>query len=504
MGRLRQSCIDPSGSTINNPCCESCCCGAIIATAGGQTINLGASGITVSAAGGTFVVPGGLSFPLSYDIFVDFDNTIPSVFLECIGESAPIDRIEVKFSYCPSCETSTTDAGASFIFTSPPFTITDGALHTFICLRFLNGSPQSEKARCLLNGDSFYAESYDRIHNGTIVITGGTISGYGTNTYNNPMQWNGSFTVSSAVNLGTGSVTLGANLTITVDDSVTVGGVISGAYNLIKAGSGTLTLSGNNTATGNLTASAGGLTLSGTNAWAAVYAQTGTILTVSGSTSNSTSVSVSPSAGLAGSGNIYGNLALSGTSNFAGTVGGTLTLTNGNWAGSGTVSGVVTIVQSSVVSGTLTASSGVVVDTEELLSGGTIIGNVSVHGTASPATTGALFVGYKSGAEYYLDLTITGDLEFQSLSYYRNTIASATPAYYGVQVSGDLTIASSVTLEVDDIDSATLTTGGVLVIATAASITGTFDGLAEGDTVTAGSNSFTISYLGGQITLTVL
>jgi len=454
---------------------------------------------------------------LSYDIFVDFDNTIPSGFLECIGAEATIDKIEVKFSYCPSCETTTTDAGASYNFTSAPFTITDGALHTFICLRFLNGTPQTEKARCSLNGDSFYAESYDRIHNGTIVITGGTISGYGTNAYNNPMQWNGSFTVANGMNLGTGSVTLGANMTITVDDSVTVGGVISGAYNLTKAGVGTLTLSGNNTATGNLTASAGGdMTLSGTNAWAGVYAQAGAGLTIAGSTSVSTTVHIagyavvypfSGSAILYGNGNIYGNLALSGISTFTGTVGGTLTLAGGTWQGSGTVSGLVTT-YGGRVTGILTASSGVVVNTYELLSGGTIIGNVEVLGTASPATTGAIFVGYKSyspSLEYYQNLTITGDLEFQSLSYYRNTISSTTIAGYKVVVSGDLFIASNVTLEFDDINSDVLQLTETFEIITADSITGTFfDGLPDGAYTTAGLNKYRIAYTSTKITLEVV
>ena len=121
---------------------------------GGIGIALGALGITVSLG---FTVPIALSFPLTNDIFVNFDNsTSPlSPFLRCIGTSDAITRIEAKFSYCPPCETGGGDAAASFVYTSVPFAIVDGATHDFVCLRFFNGSPLAEKARCSLRGKSF-------------------------------------------------------------------------------------------------------------------------------------------------------------------------------------------------------------------------------------------------------------------------------------------------------------------------------------------------------------
>jgi autotransporter-associated beta strand protein len=104
---------------------------------------------------------------------------------------------------------------------------------------------------------------------GTFTITsvgaGPTISnGTGsaeTLSTNMPMQWNGSFNfgynssawtnvpayTTSALNLGTGTATLGANTTITTNYStLTVGGNItsSGSYTLTAAGAGTLNLSG--------------------------------------------------------------------------------------------------------------------------------------------------------------------------------------------------------------------------------------------------------------------
>lgn len=80
---------------------------------------------------------------------------------------------------------------------------------------------------------------------GTFTISAGT-SIYASNapltmTANNPIIINGSFTYSGTVttSLGTGAVTLGANTTITLStSSFMLEGPISGAFNIIQAGSG--------------------------------------------------------------------------------------------------------------------------------------------------------------------------------------------------------------------------------------------------------------------------
>ena len=65
---------------------------------------------------------------------------------------------------------------------------------------------------------------------------------------------------------GAGNVELASGITLTTGDTGNdeISGVISGAANLTKAGSGTLTLSGTNTFTGDLTISAGTVTMTGT------------------------------------------------------------------------------------------------------------------------------------------------------------------------------------------------------------------------------------------------
>jgi autotransporter-associated beta strand protein len=115
--------------------------------------------------------------------------------------------------------------------------------------------------------------------NGAIIFNGGNLdnsSGAAINTSStNPrMTWNSNFTfigsngADSDLNLGTGAVANATTSIVSVANAattLTVGGVISGAGGLTKAGAGALTLSGNNSYTGNTTVSAGTLTLSGAN-----------------------------------------------------------------------------------------------------------------------------------------------------------------------------------------------------------------------------------------------
>ncbi len=125
---------------------------------------------------------------------------------------------------------------------------------------------------------------------GTFTINGGTIDntsgGSITLSNNNAQTWSASytFTGTNALNLGTGAVSLTGNPTITATAStLTVGGIISGAHSLTKAGAGTLTLSGANTYSTGTTLSAGQLNINNATAIG-----TGTF-TISGGTIDNTS-----------------------------------------------------------------------------------------------------------------------------------------------------------------------------------------------------------------------
>ncbi|MFA5926665.1 MAG: DUF2341 domain-containing protein, partial [Patescibacteria group bacterium] len=123
------------------------------------------------------------------------------------------------------------------------------------------------------------------------IVNGGTIDNTSGSTVtmanNYLMQWNASFsyTGNRSIVFGTGSVTLGTNCTVTSGSSnypLTVGGAISGSYNIIKAGVGALTLSGANSFVGSLTIDAGTLTLPEANAFTGDVTLNAGTLTLSG------------------------------------------------------------------------------------------------------------------------------------------------------------------------------------------------------------------------------
>ena len=116
-----------------------------------------------------------------------------------------------------------------------------------------------------LNAGTLALGSTNAIGSGALTISGGgldsTVANL-TNANNNAQTWGGNFYFAGSqnLNLGTGSVTMSANRTITVSNNTfTVGGAISGAGALTKAGAGKLVLAGANTLTNNTTVSAGTL-----------------------------------------------------------------------------------------------------------------------------------------------------------------------------------------------------------------------------------------------------
>jgi autotransporter-associated beta strand protein len=123
---------------------------------------------------------------------------------------------------------------------------------------------------------------------GTLTLEGGILdntSGSAITLSNNNAQiWNADFTFTGTddLNLGTGNVSLGSSRQVTVsDNTLTVGGVISGAHGLTKLGVGTLAINGSNTYTGSTVVSAGTLATGGadkiTDASAVVVAADGTL-----------------------------------------------------------------------------------------------------------------------------------------------------------------------------------------------------------------------------------
>ncbi len=173
-----------------------------------------------------------------------------------------------------------------------------------------------------------------------------------TTAGNNNQNWNRSFTFlgSSSLNLGSGLVTLGNNVAVTVsNNTLTVGAVVEDGLirSLTKQGPGTLVINGGASHLGNTVVNEGVLTL-----LTAGIASSPTITVASNATLNVSGLGVTLAFGqtLAGSGIIIGNVADGGSSTLInpGPGAGTLSITgnlalNGGGAVNFDLTGVTTV-----------------------------------------------------------------------------------------------------------------------------------------------------------------
>ena len=180
-----------------------------------------------------------------------------------------------------------------------------------------------------------------------------------------------------------------------------------------------------------------------------------------------------------------GILTLSGANTYTGkttVVAGTLLVTNRT--GSATGTGPV-IINGGVLGGT------------GKISGAVTVGSATRFGTISPGLAG------RAGR-----LTISRPVTFKQFGIYNADLDSTRVTADQVVATG-VTIGSGATINVTDLGAAVLPSGTVLTIINnraAIPISGTFGNLADGSTLTVGSNTYLVSYEGGtgnDLTLTV-
>lgn len=123
-----------------------------------------------------------------------------------------------------------------------------------------------------LNAGQLNLNASSALGTGLFTIVGGTLDNLNSDVTlaaNNAQNWNGNFTYAGSaynLNLGTGTVNVAATRTVAVNNNtLTVGGSISGAGGITASGAGTLVLSGSNTFSGVLTVNGTGTLLSGNN-----------------------------------------------------------------------------------------------------------------------------------------------------------------------------------------------------------------------------------------------
>ncbi len=250
------------------------------------------------------------------------------------------------------------------------------------------------------------------------------------------------------------------------------GGILSGAGGLTKSGAGTVTLVATNTFTGAITISAGALSVGDgvTN---------GSIATSSGITNSAALVY-----NLVGS-NTYANV-ISGTGTLTKSGPGTLTLTGINtYTGATTVSAGTLLVTGSTASGS----------TMEVSSGATLGGSGTVAGAVTVANGGTLAPG--TGGTTIATLT-TGAVTLSVSSTYTVDLNGTIPTFDQVSTSG--TVACAGTLTIASLSNAAL--GKVYTIVSAASVTGTFSGLANNAVFVHAGRLFRITYSATTVILT--
>lgn len=304
--------------------------GAVL-KAGSGTLLLSASN---SFSGGTFLNAGTLVLGNS--------NALSTGTLT-VTSSSTLLYTNVSFSnpivISGGSTTLTMDSGAG-IWTNSSVISSNGAILKAGSGTLFLSTSNSYSGGTFLNAGTLGIGNSNALGSGTLTIANGTrinnTSGSPITLNNNSQIWNGDFTFlgSSALNLGSGSVTLGTNLTVIVSSStLTSGGNISGGFYLTKGGIGTLTLAGTNSYTGTTTVSLGTLLVSGLlgggSYSSSVTISNGAIFNFAGSSSQSLVGQITGPGMLVVSGS--GTLVLAASNNYGGTIvrnGGTLSLSN--------------------------------------------------------------------------------------------------------------------------------------------------------------------------------
>ncbi len=315
----------------------------------------------------------------------------------------------------------------------------------------LNNSNALGTGQFAINGGSFDNTSGSSI----------TLSGYSSHL------WSGGFAFigTNDLNLGTGTIYLASNSTITTQSgNLTIGGTLSGAfggYKLTKLGAGTLTISGSNLLTGDLYLSAGLLNINSSSALGThtFYIENGT------SIDNTSGNSITNGNGRSNANSWGGNFTFIGTNNLnLGTGGVALTSNVGvtTNAGTFTVGGIISGAYSlsKLGSGTLVLSGVNSFSGGMTLTGGKlIINNSAALGTGTFSigsltqidnTSGNSITNNKNNLQSWGgDFTFIGSNNYNSgtgavtLTANTNVTTSASTFTVGGSVTGGFNLAKS-------------------------------------------------------------
>ncbi|MGC4017020.1 MAG: autotransporter-associated beta strand repeat-containing protein [Luteolibacter sp.] len=337
----------------------------------------------------------------------------------------------------------------------------------------------------------------------TGTLTVNTTGGNGLNLQSDlgaTLTATGAITASGSAN-GSRNISVGGAGTGTLSGVISNGTATTG-MSLNKVGTGTWTISGANTYTGAVSITNGTL-VAGSNA---AFGTTAGGVTVTGGTVdlNGKTIGAEPFT-LNGAGFGSAGALINSNTSTAATHSGTVALASAasiGGAGNTTLSGVISgaFALNKVGAGTLTVTGLNTYSGATTVSGGTLAGTgsaTSVLGVNSGATVApgsGIGTFRTAGATFAAGSTLA--LQINSTALTTDLLDST---------GGDLTITGA-NVNFADLGSATLPLGTKLTVAdyTGHTLTGTFNGLAEGATVIVGTNAFALSYVDGStISLTV-
>ncbi|MBM7059659.1 DUF4347 domain-containing protein [Pseudomonas sp. UL073] len=452
--------------------------GASTLTLSGNNTHVGSVNLT---AGG-LTLTGGSAIGNNSALTLSASTTLTVSTTEFIGSLAGTGSVVLNAGLTTGGNNTSTTFSGVISGSGNGITKTGSGTFTLSGANTYTGSTSVSAGTLTLNGGAAISDS-----SATIVASGATLSLSASESL-------GSLAGSGNVILGSSTLTSGGD-----NNSTTFSGALSGTGGFTKTGSGTLTLSGSNsgTFTGGITISGGGAlsVASDDNLGSGTLSLNNGILTITGTTTIDNSVSLTSSATINNIAAAILSGAINGSGSLTKTGSSALTLSGTNTYGGATAVSVGTL----SVTGALNGTSLVTVESGATLIGTGSVTNLTVNsgGTLAPGANG---VG---------TLTVNGNLTMASGSTLAIDINGATAGtdYDQVVVNGAVDV-SGATLAVNHGytpglgDTYTLINNNL-----ADSVTGTFSGLAEGGTTTAGGNGteLTASYIGGtgnDLTLT--
>ena len=374
---------------------------------------------------------------------------------------------------------STTGTYASLISGSGNMLLNNSGTITFTGNNTMTGTATVDGGRLIASKASAMpsqvvnnaAVSFNNATNGTYagVISGSGLlakSGAGDMTLTGANSYSGGTEISAGTLIGDttslqGNVAVsGGNLKFNQATNGTFSAALSGAGNIFKLGAGDLTLAGTNTNAGPWIVSAGRVI--------------GTTSSLRGSITNSAAVTFDQST----SGTYSSNMSGTGSLTKSGSGGVVM-------SGSNTYTGTTTVSEGSLVVNGSLANTALTVQTGALLGGSGSIGSAS-GALVAIQSGGSLAPGNSPGM-----LTVNGGLTLSLGSSYHYEVVSGSAMADSVDVNGALTV-DQTTLSMTNLG--TYVGNQKFTLFAYESLIGTFDGLADDTTFTAGGGEWLINY----------